>query len=91
LNLGTGLVTLGANSTITVQSGTLTVAGAISSSSLGITKAGNGTLRLQGINNSFTGDLAINEGTLIVAGGSAIQDSVAVTIANTAGATLSVN
>ena len=90
LNLGTGLVTLGANRSVTIQSGTLTVAGGISGTGLGITKTGNGTLRLQGA-NSFTGGININEGTLVVSGGSAINDSVAVTIADTAGAALSVN
>ena len=90
LNLGTGQVTLGGNRSISVQSGTLTVAGGISGSNLGITKAGNGTFRLQGT-NSFTGGVSINEGTLFVSGGQAIADSVAVTIANTAGATLSIN
>jgi autotransporter-associated beta strand protein len=90
LNLGTGAVTLGANRTVTVQSGTLTVAGAISGIGLGITKTGNGTLRLQGA-NTFSGGISINEGSLVVSGGSAIADSAAVTIANTVGAALSVN
>lgn len=90
LNLGTGAVTLGANRTVTVQSGTLTVGGGISGSGLGITKSGNGTLRLQGV-NTFTGDVTINEGTLVVTGGSAIDNFAAVTIANTAGAAFSVN
>jgi autotransporter-associated beta strand protein len=90
LNLGSGPVALGANRSITVQTGTLTVAGIISGTGLGITKTGNGTLRLEGA-NTFTGGININEGTLTVTGGSAIADSVAVTIADTAGATLSVN
>jgi autotransporter-associated beta strand protein len=90
LNLGTGGVTLAANRTVTVQSGTLTVSGTISGVGLGITKAGNGTLLLQG-SNAFTGGVTINEGTLLVNGGTAINDAVAVTIADTAGATLSIN
>jgi autotransporter-associated beta strand protein len=89
LDLGTGGITLGANRTITVESGTLTAGGAISGNNLGLTKTGNGTLRLQG-SNSFTGAVNINQGTLVV-NGAAIDNSATVTLANTAGATLSVD
>jgi len=66
LNLGTGAVTLsGADRTVTVQNSaaTLTVGGAISGSGLGLIKAGDGTLALDGV-NTFTGPTTVNAGTL---------------------------
>jgi fibronectin-binding autotransporter adhesin len=73
LNLGTGAVTLGAaNSTITVNAGTLTIAGTISGVGDGLTKAGAGTLFLDNsslatnADNTFSGGVTVNAGTLQV-------------------------
>jgi autotransporter-associated beta strand protein len=90
LNLGTGQVTLGASRTLDVQSGNLAVSGAIAGVGLGITKTGGGTLQLLGA-NTFTGPVSINGGTIVVSGGSAIVDSVAVTLADTAGTRFLIN
>ena len=61
LNLGTGAVTMNASRQVTVSGNTLTVGGAISGSTFGITKLGSGTLALNGA-NTFTGTLSANEG-----------------------------
>ena len=74
LNLGTGAVTLNATRTITVNSGNLTVGGAISGTGFGLTKNGSGTLILSG-SNSYSGNTTINAGTL--------QASVTGALANT--------
>ncbi len=66
LNLGRGAVTLsGGDRTVTVQNpaATLTVGGVISGSGLGLIKAGDGTLTLNGA-NTFTGPATVNAGTL---------------------------
>ena len=65
LNLGTGSVALGAWSTVTVVSNTLTVAGAIGDggNARGLTKAGAGTLVLNGT-NTFTGGVTLAGGLL---------------------------
>jgi hypothetical protein len=52
LNLGSGVVTLGATRQVTVTANTLTVGGVISGTSYGLTKTGNGTLVLGGANTS---------------------------------------
>jgi autotransporter-associated beta strand protein len=52
----------------------------------GIIKNGTGTVILNNINNNFTGALTINDGTVAVAGGSSIVDSVAVSLADATGA-----
>jgi len=69
LNMGTGAVTLGASRTVTV-SGTsaLTVGGAIGGATFGLTKAGNGTLVLNGIIGTTTGTVTASAGTLTLAG-----------------------
>ena len=56
----------------------------------GLTKAGTGIFTLSGA-NTYTGATAINAGTLQGAGGVAIADTSAVTLANVAGATLDLN
>ncbi len=56
----------------------------------GITKTGSGTMTLAG-NNSYGGATTVSVGTLAVSGGSAIPDTSPVTLANVAGATLTLN
>jgi len=69
LDLGTGVVTMNATRTITVSNAltTLTVGGAISDGGniYGLTKAGAGTLKLDGL-NTYTGETTINDGTLSI-------------------------
>lgn len=60
LNMGTGAVALGANRTVTVSGGMLTVGGVISGAGK-LTKAGAGTLTLSG-NSTFSGGVTINSG-----------------------------
>jgi autotransporter-associated beta strand protein len=72
LNMGTGAVGLGVSPTITVSANTLTLGGVIASTTgttttNGLTKAGAGTLVLNG-NNLFTGATTINGGTLAING-----------------------
>ncbi len=68
LHLGTGAVTINNNRTVTVTASTLTVGGNIGQSGgmRSLTKAGNGTLRLDGENGSYAGANNINGGTLEV-------------------------
>ncbi|HEU5070327.1 MAG TPA: autotransporter-associated beta strand repeat-containing protein [Verrucomicrobiae bacterium] len=56
----------------------------------GLTKTGAGTATVSFAGNSYTGPTTISAGALAVAGGSAIGDSSAVTLANVAGATLQI-
>ncbi|MBT1697706.1 autotransporter-associated beta strand repeat-containing protein, partial [Fulvivirgaceae bacterium PWU4] len=64
LNLGTGVVTMGASRQVTVSANALTVGGALSAPGADLTKAGNGTLSFD--DNAVTLDgLTINGGTLI--------------------------
>ncbi len=66
LDLGTGAVTIsGGSRTVTVNAGTLTVAGAIGDggNTFGLTKSGAGTLALSG-NNTYAGGTTISGGTL---------------------------
>jgi autotransporter-associated beta strand repeat/autotransporter-associated beta strand repeat len=65
LNLGTGAVTINANRTITVNGNSLTVGGAISGGSYGLTKMGPGTLVVSGA-NTYTGMTNINGGTFLI-------------------------
>jgi autotransporter-associated beta strand protein len=62
LNLGTGAVTLVGNRVVTVGANTLTVGGAIGGAH-SLTKAGAGTLTLNGV-NTYTGLTTISAGTL---------------------------
>ena len=66
LNLGAGAVTLTAARSINVTGGNLTMSGAVSGATFGITKTGAGTLTLSGVIGTTTGGLAVNGGTLIV-------------------------
>ena len=63
LNLGTGAITINANSQITVSAGTLTIGGAVSAASYNLTKAGNGTLSF-GTNTVTLNGITISAGTL---------------------------
>jgi autotransporter-associated beta strand protein len=76
LNMGTGAVTLGTSPTVTVNSSTLTIGGAIGDGGFGrgVTKSGAGTLSLSGT-NTFTGLTQPLEGSLVVAGTFALQNS----------------
>ncbi|MGC3968184.1 MAG: hypothetical protein QM775_12680 [Pirellulales bacterium] len=66
MNMGTGLVTLGATPTITASANNLTIGGVIDGP-FGITKAGSGTLILSGLSNTaannFSGNLTLDGGT----------------------------
>jgi autotransporter-associated beta strand protein len=70
LNLGTGAVTLNANPTVTVTANTLTVGGIISGANT-LTKAGAGTLVLNGANN-FTGGVTLTAGILDIGNATAL-------------------
>jgi autotransporter-associated beta strand protein len=65
LNLGAGTITMGANRQITVSAQTLTLGGTLSASSYNLTKAGAGTLTLNGA-TTLT-NLTISAGTLTTA------------------------
>ena len=70
LNLGTGAVTLGGNTTVTVNANTLTVGGPIGGGAFNLTKAGPGNLTLAG-NNTYSGSTTITAGTLSIGNGGA--------------------
>ena len=73
VTMGTGTLTTGGNDTSTVFSGAIS-----GTADVGLIKEGTGTLTLSGT-NTFTGDIQLNVGSLKLAGGSAIEDTVAVT------------
>jgi autotransporter-associated beta strand protein len=81
LNLGNGAVTLGASRTVTVNGGILTVGGIISGSSLGLTKAGAGTLILGGA-NTYTGATTVSGGTLQTSAADRMSDSSAISVSS---------
>ncbi len=76
LNLGTGAVTLGASQTVTTNASTLTVGGVIGDggNGYGITKAGAGTLVLNGA-DTFSGTTTINAGVAQLGNANAAQNS----------------
>ena len=89
---GSGTIT---NSSANLRTLTVTNAGPVSfpgvlSGAMRLTKAGAGLLTLSGA-NTHTGTTTINAGTLRLAGGAAIADTGAVTLANATGATLDLN
>ena len=93
----TGGITLNANRTVTLSSGTAafntqsfnaTIAGAIQGAGQ-LQKTGSGTLVLSGSNN-FSGGTLVSAGTLAVTGGNAISNTGTVTLANTAGVLFSI-
>jgi autotransporter-associated beta strand protein len=79
LNMGTGAVLLGSSRIITLNSGTLTVNGAISDSGAGysLSNAGTGTLVLGGT-STYSGGTNVNTGNVIVNG--ALSGSGAVNV-----------
>jgi autotransporter-associated beta strand protein len=81
LNLGSGAVTLGATRQVTVTANTLTVGGTIADggAGYGLTKVGNGTLKLAGA-NSYTGATIVNAGILEVTNGTGIAAGSTVTV-----------
>jgi autotransporter-associated beta strand protein len=90
LNLGTGAVTMNANRTITVNSGDLTVGGAISGSNFGLAKAGAGALVLAG-SNTYNGTTLVTAGTLIIDGSTASGSAVTVASQGTLGGSGTIN
>ncbi len=80
LNLGTGAVTLGANTTVTTSAGILT-AGAVGdgASTFNLTKAGTGTLVLGGV-SSYDGATTIGAGTLKFSSGTQLLTSATNTL-----------
>ncbi|MEI6037386.1 MAG: autotransporter-associated beta strand repeat-containing protein, partial [Planctomycetota bacterium] len=68
LNLGTGAVTLAAALTATVNSNTLTAGGTIAGAGFTITKAGTGTLVLNGNVNTTLGGVTVSAGQLTLGG-----------------------
>jgi fibronectin-binding autotransporter adhesin len=89
LNVGTGAVTMNASRIITVNGGTLTVGGAISGATFGITKAGVGTLILNGVVGTTSGTVTINSssGTLTLAGNNSYTGGTTLN----SGSTLNIN
>ena len=94
LNLGAGPVTMSSSRTVTVTSNNLTVGGVISGSGFSLTKAGAGTLTLDGADTYSGGTTlsagllnlnnaaALGSGTLTISGG---------TIGNTSGSTITLS
>ncbi len=78
LNLGSGGVALSNNRTVTVLTNTLAVGGAISGA-FNLTKAGAGTLRLDG-KNSYGGSTTVNGGTLFLSDTGTLAPASAVTV-----------
>jgi autotransporter-associated beta strand protein len=76
LDMNTGAVTLDSNTTLTVTANTLTIGGNIGDGSQGysLTKAGAGTLVLNG-NDTFSGNLNLNTGTLTLGNNTAAQNA----------------
>ena len=80
------------NLTVGSNNGSGTFAGTVTNGSgtTTFTKTGTGTQTLSGA-NTYTGITTINGGTLALGGGSALADTGAVSLADTAGATLLLN
>lgn len=79
MNLGSGAVTLSATRTVAVLTNTLTVGGAISGATFGLTKNGAGLLVLTGA-SSYSGATTVNGGSLIVNNPGSLAAASAVTV-----------
>src|SRR5258706_8102233 len=92
LNLGTGAVTPNASRQVTVNSGPLTIGGAIGGGAIGLTKSGAGTMAING-NNTFTGGVTINAGILRLGNAGALNSTTpnAVTFGAASTGTLQLN
>ena len=75
VSLGANTLTTGADNSSTTYAGAITGTG-------GLTKTGTGSLTLSGI-NTYIGATIVSSGKLVVAGGSAIADTSAVSVAGT--------
>jgi fibronectin-binding autotransporter adhesin len=76
-NTGTGAVTMNASRQVTVSASTMTVGGVIgdSGNSYGLTKAGAGTLALNGA-NTYTGTTTVKNGALTLGVSGAISNTL---------------
>jgi autotransporter-associated beta strand protein len=81
--LGAGSLTTGGDNSTTVFSGSISGSG-------GLTKTGSGMLTLAG-SNTFSGPTSVAGGTLRLTSGSALADTMAVTLANAAGVALEIS
>ena len=81
--LGAGSLTTGGNNSTTIFPGSISGSG-------GLTKTGTGTLTLSG-SNTYSGPTSVAGGTLRLTSGSALADTMVVTLANAAGAALEVS
>jgi autotransporter-associated beta strand protein len=88
-NITGGTLTSGISDLIFTQDGaaTLNVSSFIGGTN-GLTKTGNGTLRLTNAGNNFTGAVSVQAGVLQVIGGNALGDFSSVVIADDQAATL---
>jgi autotransporter-associated beta strand protein len=82
-NITGGALTSGVSELIFTQDGaaTINVSSSIGGTN-GLTKTGNGTLRVTNAGNSFTGAVNVQAGTMQAAGGNAIGDAATVTLAD---------
>ncbi|NBW96543.1 MAG: hypothetical protein EBR28_07375, partial [Planctomycetia bacterium] len=85
LSFNGGAVTLGGDRTVTVSAGQLTVGG-VAGAGRALTKAGAGMLAIGA--STYTGTTTVNAGTLRAASSTSFTNTVGVTLANVAGATL---
>ena len=79
IDLGSGAVTLSNSVQVTVSNNILSVGGVIGGSGFGITKAGPGTLTLNGA-NTYTGNTTINAGTLTMGASGSLSSASTVNI-----------
>jgi autotransporter-associated beta strand protein len=90
LDLGLGPVTMNGNRIVTVNASTLSISGGISGTNFSLTKAGAGTLALNG-GNTYVGGTVISNGTLRLGSASAIPSGTAVAESLTNNGTLDLN
>ncbi len=86
------VINLTATRTFNIGTGTTTTVAPDLAGAGGLTKTGNGTLSLlASVAGTYGGATTVSAGTLAIAGGAAIPDASAVSLANVAGAILQVN